>query len=133
MFAPTFVASTVCATEGVHTLTTYTHIFLVYIHRGYTSNILRRFHTCTAQGCLQCACRHLSVISPSPFSCFTRFLLLLFLDGHFETFPDLAELTDVSVRAILPNFSLKAQVKRTPHEDEEFVYLADSTHSTRGA
>ena len=62
------------------------------------------------------------------------FLMLLFLDGHVETFTDLDDLTDVSVRAILPNFSdLKAQVKRTPHEDEEFVYLDDSTHSTRGA
>ena len=56
-------------------------------------------------------------------------LLLLFLDGHFETFPDLDDLADVSVHAILPVFSdLKAQVKRTPHEDEEFGHLADSTH-----
>ena len=58
-------------------------------------------------------------------------LLLMFLDSHFETFPDLDDLTDVSVHAILPNFTdLKAKVKRTPHEDEEFGYLADSTHST---
>ena len=31
-------------------------------------------------------------------------LLLLFLDRHFKTFPDLDDLTDVSVHAILPNF-----------------------------
>ena len=42
----------------------------------FTARTLRTFscvlHTCMAQGCLQCACRHLSVISPSPFSCFTH-------------------------------------------------------------
>ena len=58
---------------------------------------------------------------------------LLFLDGHFETTPDydLDDLTDVSVHAILPNFpEQKAQVKRTPHEDEEFGYLAKSALNT---
>ena len=54
-------------------------------------------------------------------------LLLLFLDGYFETFPDLDDLTDVSVS----NFpDLKAQVKRTPLEDEEFGYLAKSVPNT---
>ena len=58
-------------------------------------------------------------------------LLLLFLDGHFETFPTSTTSPDVSVHAILPNFpDLEAQLKCTPHEDEEFGYLADSTHST---
>ena len=59
-------------------------LFKVYTHSPvartffwctYTARTLRTFlcvsHTCMAQGCLQCACRHLSVISPSPFSCFT--------------------------------------------------------------
>ena len=31
-------------------------------------------------------------------------VLLLFFDGHFETFPDLGDLTDTSVHAILPSF-----------------------------
>ena len=66
------------------------------------------------------------------FLMFRPSLLVLFLDGHFETFPDLDDLTDVSVHAILPNFpDFKAQVKRTPHEDEGFGYLAISTLSTR--
>ena len=51
-------------------------------------------------------------------------LLRLFLDGHFETTPPdyfLDDLTDVPVHAILPNFPyLRAQVKRSPHEDELF-------------
>ena len=52
-------------------------------------------------------------------------LLLLFLDGHFETNPDLDDLTDVSVHDFLPNFpDLKAQVKRTPPEDALFGNLA---------
>ena len=49
-------------------------------------------------------------------------LLLLCLDGHFETTPDY----DFDVHDILPNFpDVKAQVKRTPREDELFFgYLA---------
>ena len=78
---------------------------------------------------LQCECRHLSVISPSPLSCFTR-PCLLFPDGHFETTPD-CDLTDFDVHDFLPNFpDLKAQVKRTPHEDELFGYLAKSALNT---
>ena len=34
------VATIVCATEGVHTLTCCTHIFLVHTHCAYTSHIL---------------------------------------------------------------------------------------------
>ena len=46
-------------------------------------------------------------------------LLLLFLDGFFETIPDF------DIHDILTNFpDLKAQVKRTPYEDEQFGYLA---------
>ena len=63
-------------------------------------------------------------------------LLLLFLDGHFETTLDcyLDDLTDVSVHTILPNFpDLKALVKRTPHEDEQSGYLAKSVPNTRTA
>ena len=53
-------------------------------------------------------------------------LLLLFLDCHFETSPD-HDLTDFDVHDFLPNFpDLKAQVKRTPHEDELFGYRAKS-------
>ena len=83
----------------------------------YTARTLRTFscvwHTCMAQA-QDCSAHVFSLTHPS--------LLLLFFDGHFKTFPDLA---DISVHAILPNFSdLRAQVRRTPHEDEEFGYLA---------
>ena len=60
-------------------------------------------------------------------------LLLLFLDGHFETTLDydLDDFTDDPVHTFLPNFpDLKAQVKRTPHEDEHFSYLAKSALNT---
>ena len=71
------VATTVCATGCVHTLTCCTYIFC----STYTARTLRTFlcvlHTCMAQGCLRCACRHLSVISPSPFLMFHPSLLLL--------------------------------------------------------
>ena len=56
---------------------------------------------------------------------------LLFLDGHFETTPDY-DLTDFGVHDFLPNFTdIKAQVKRTPHEDEELGYLDKSALTTR--
>ena len=60
-------------------------------------------------------------------------LLSLFLDGHFETTPDCdrGDLTDFHVHDFLQNFpDLKAQVKRTPHEDELFGYLAKSALNT---
>ena len=60
-------------------------------------------HTCMAQGHEKSVCcvRMSSLlISPSPFSCFTR-LRLPFLHGHFET-----NLTDEHIRTILPNFPL---------------------------
>ena len=57
-------------------------------------------------------------------------LLLLFLDGHFETTPDY-DLTDFDVHDFLPNLpDLKAEVKCTPHEDEEFGSLAKSVPNT---
>ena len=55
---------------------------------------------------------------------------LLFLNGHFETTPDY-DLTDFDVHDFLPNFpDVKAQVKRTPHEDELCGYLAKSALNT---
>ena len=57
----------------------------------------------------------------------------MFLDGHFETTLgyDLDDFTDDPVHTFLPNFpDLKAQVNRTPHEDEHFSYLAKSAFST---
>ena len=126
------VATTVCATVSGHTLTCCTHIFLVYTHCAYISHILVRvthMHDSRVS-----AVRMSSSLCHLTFSLlmFHPSLLLLFLDRHFKTFPDLDDLTDVSVHAILPNFPdlKKAQVKRTPHEDQEFGYLADSTHST---
>ena len=51
-------------------------------------------------------------------------LLLLFLDGHFQTTPHY-DLTDFDIHDFLPNsHHLKAKVKRTPPEDELFGYLA---------
>ena len=45
------VATTVCATGDEHTLTCCTHIFLVYIHCAYTSDILMRVtHKCWLKG-----------------------------------------------------------------------------------
>ena len=70
------VPITVCATGSVHTLTCCTYIFWC----TYTARTLRTFlcvlHTGMAQGCLQCAC-HVSLDSPSHFSCFTRLCLCL--------------------------------------------------------
>ena len=55
---------------------------------------------------------------------------LLFLDGHFETTPDY-DLIDFDVHDFPQNFpDLKAQVKRTPHEDELSGYLAKSALNT---
>ena len=52
--------------------------------------------------------------------------LLLFLDGHFESTPD-NDLTDFDVHDFPENNpALESQVKRTPHEDELFGYLAKS-------
>ena len=108
------VATTVCATESVHTLTCCTHIFWC----TYSARTLRTFscvlHTCMAQGCLQCAC-HVSLDSPSQISCFTRPYLCL----------PCCSLT-VTSRPLL-----EAQVKRTPHEDELFGYLAKSAFNRR--
>ena len=57
-------------------------------------------------------------------------LLLLFLNGHFETNPDY-DLIDFDVHDFLPNFpDLKAQVKRTPPENELLGYLANSALNT---
>ena len=55
---------------------------------------------------------------------------LLSLDGHFETTPRY-DLIDFDVHDFLPNTpDLKAQVKRTPHEDELFGYLTKSALNT---
>ena len=117
---------------GVHTLVARTFFWCTY-----TARTLRTFlcvlHTCKAQGSRVSAVRMSSSLCHLTFSLlmFHPSLLLLFIDGHFETFPDLDDLTDVSVHAILPNFpDLKAQVKHTPHEDGEFGYLAKSDANT---
>ena len=127
-------ATTVCATGGVHTLTCCTLMFfLLHTHSVHTSHILMR--VAHMHGSRVSAVRMSSSLCHLTFSLlvFHPSLLLLFLDGLFETTPDydLDDLTDVSVHAILPNFpDLKAQVKRTPHEDEEFGYLATSALNT---
>ena len=103
-----------------------THIHMLLAHFLRTARSLRTSHIfmrvthallkVMKKMFVACACR------PSWFlSCFTR-LRLLFLHGHFET-----NLTDAPVHTIRPNFpGPKAGVKRTPHEDEQFGYLATS-------
>ena len=57
-------------------------------------------------------------------------LLLLFLDGHFETIPDY-DLIDFDVHDFLPNFpDPEAQVNHTPHKHEQSGYLAKSALNT---
>ena len=115
----------------VHTLTCCTHIFVVYIHCAYTSHILMR--VAHMHGSRVSAVRMSSSLCHLTFSFLMLHpsLLLLFFDGHFETTPDLYDLTDFDVHDFLPNFpELKAQVKRTPHEVEEFGYLALSVPYT---
>ena len=99
------VATTVCATGDEHTLTCCTHTFFWC---KYTARTLRIFlcvlHTnagsrVSAVGMSSSLCHlifSLLMFHPS--------LLLLFLDGHFETTPDLDDLADFDVHAILPNF-----------------------------
>ena len=92
------VATIVCATERVHTLTCCTHIFLVHIHCAYTSHIhMRVTHM---HGSRVLAVRMSSSLCDLIFSLlmFHPSLLLLFLDGHFKTVPDF---DDVPVHTIL--------------------------------
>ena len=101
------LATNVCATGCVHTLTCCTHFFSGVPYTASTHRTsLCVLHTCTAQGCLQCACRHLSVFSLSPFSCVTLLCSCCSLT--------------VTSRPSLDLDDLKAQVKRTPHEDEDW-------------
>ena len=98
------VATIVCATVSGHTLTCCTHIFLVYTHCAYISHILVRvthMHDSRVS-----AVRMSSSLCHLTFSLlmFHPSLLMLFLDRHFKTFPELDDFTDVSVHAILPNF-----------------------------
>ena len=103
---------------------THTHMLLAHFLR--TARSLRTSHIfmrvthawlkVMKKMFVACACRLSWFLS-----CFTR-LRLLFLHGHFET-----NSTDAPVHTIRPNFpGPKARVKRTPHEDEQFGYLATS-------
>ena len=83
-----------CRHSPVHTLTCCTHIFLVYIHCAHTSHILMR--VTHMHGSRVSAVRMSSSLCHLAFShlmCHPS-LLLLFLDGHFETFPDLYDFID---------------------------------------
>ena len=96
----THVAGTTVVRRVVlHTLTCCTHIFLVYIHCAYTSHILMR--VTHMHGSRVSAVRMSSSPCHLTFSLlmFHPSSLLLFLDGHFETTPDLDDLTDISVHA----------------------------------
>ena len=101
---------------------THTHMLLAHFLRTArslrTSSCVSHTHGSRSWKMMfvACACRLSWFLS-----CFTR-LRLLFLHGHFET-----NFTDAPVHTILPNFpGPKARVKRTPHEDEQFGYLATS-------
>ena len=110
------------ASISVHTLTCCTHIFLVYIHCAYTSHIL---HACDTHAWLMLfAVRMSSLLTHLLLSHVSPVFAPAVFDGHFETTADY-DLTDFDVHDFLPNFpDLKAQVKRTPPEDELFGYLA---------
>ena len=86
-----------------------------------------------AQGCLQGAC-HVSLDSPSPFSCFTRlcFCLPCFsLTVTSRPLPTATSLTLTSTTSRIMFRTWKAQVKRTPNEDELSGYLAKSAFNRR--
>ena len=76
--------------RSVYTLTCCTHIFLLYIHCACTSRILMHIHAW-----LKIAVRMSSSLFHLTFSLlmFHPSLLLLFLDGHFETIPTTTSLT----------------------------------------
>ena len=86
----------------------YTHspvarTFSGVLHCSYTSHIFMRVTHMHGSSCLRCA---------RPCSCCTT--------------PDY-DFIDAPVHTFLPNFpELNALVKRTPHEDEQFGYLAKS-------
>ena len=65
-------------------------------------------------------------------TCCTHIFLLYIHCAHTSHILDACHIHAwLKGQGVLPNLpDLKAQVKRTPHEDEEFGYLADSAHST---
>ena len=77
---------------------------------------------------------HRSKVSATfSFSCFTRLCSCCSLTVISRPFPTSTTPVTFSVHAILPNFpDLEAQVKRTPHEDEELAYLAKFFLPTTG-
>ena len=103
-----------CATDGVHTLTCCTHMFLRTARSLRTSHIS---HACHTHAWLEVMKRYVACVC----LCLTFSLLIfhLFLQGHFET-----NLTDALIHTILPNFpDPKARVKRTLHMNEQ-VWLS---------
>ena len=122
----------VCDGQCTHTHLLHVHL-LVYIHCAYTSHILMRvthMHgsrvSAVRMSCLPWLTFSLLMFHPS-----LLMSSLLFLDGHFETTPD-CDLTDFDVHDFPQNFpDLKAQVKRTPNEDELSGYLAKSAFNRR--
>ena len=111
-------------------MSTHSPVARTFFWCTYTARTLRTFfcvlHTCMAQGCLQCACRHHSFISPSPFSRFDRIGSCCSLTVTSRPLPTATSTTsDDPIHTFLPNFpDLKALVKRTPPKDELFGYLA---------
>ena len=112
------VTTTVYAIGGVQTLIYCTHIFLVYFYCAYILMRVTHMH-----GSSVSAVRKSSSLCHLTFSLlmFHPSLLLLFLDGHFETTPD-HDLTDFDVHDFLPNF---------PDLNELFGHLAKSSLKTR--
>ena len=126
------VATTVCATVSGHTLTCCTHIFWC----THTARTLRTF---------LCVFTHMhdsrvSAVRMSSSLCHLTFSLLMFHPSlapavPWPTLQDLSRPQRPHWRfcprapAELPRLK-RAQEERTPHEDQEFGYLADSTHST---
>ena len=81
------VATTVCTTGGVHTLTCCTHSFCYTVCLRTSAYLHACAHTCMAQGCQKVLCT--CVISLHlAFSSLMFHPSLLFFDGHIETTPD---------------------------------------------
>ena len=125
-----------CLTREDTFLYTHSSVARTFLWCTYIARTLRTFlcvfFTCMAHGSRVSAMRMSSSLSHLTFSflMFHPSLLLLFLDGHFETTPGY-DLTDFDVHDFLLNFpDLKAQFKRTPREDEEFGYLAKAVPNT---
>ena len=114
-------------------------VSLVYTHSVSPAHFSDTFslrgvqtsRTPVARGCLRYACRHLFIISPSPFSCFTRPCSCCSLTVSSTPFP-YCDLIDFDARDFLPELSRLTSAGSSALE--LFGYLTKSAVNTpRGA